>query len=175
MPDVHYYIASSLDGCIATPDHGIEWLAPFQQSGDDYGFNDFYASIDALLLGSRTYEVALKQGLWPAPDKRSWVFTERELPVAHPSITLTSEEPARVLEQLAGRGFERAWLMGGGALAGSFLAQGLISCLTVALIPVLLGAGIPMFAEPSGRETLTLHDAKSYPSGVVSLRYERRP
>lgn len=175
MPDVYYYVASSLDGYIATPEGGVDWLTPFQQSGEDYGYTDFYASMDALLIGSHTYEVALTYGAWQAPDKPSWVFTHRDLPIAHPSVTLTTDDPVEVLRQLSHRGLGRAWLMGGGELAGSFRKRGLISHYVVGLIPVLLGEGIPLFSAAPGDEALTLVESRSYPSGVVLLSYEEKP
>ena len=87
MSDVVYYVASSLDGYIATTEGGVEWLDPFQGKGDDHGFFEFYASCDGLLMGSRTYEFSLKHPPWRSPHKPSRVFTRRELPIAHPSVT----------------------------------------------------------------------------------------
>jgi dihydrofolate reductase len=175
MTEVVYYVASSLDGYIATEDGGIDWLMPFQKSGDDFGFVDFYSSVDALLMGSRSYEVALKHGGWQAPDKPSWIFTHRDLTIAHPSVTLTSDDPAQVVETLRARGLKRAWLMGGGELATSFRVQGLISHYIVGLIPVVLGKGIPLFASVSGQTSLKLVEIKPFPSGVVMLSYELEP
>ena len=88
MPEVIYYVASSLDGYVATADGGVDWLTGFHISGEDHGAGKLQASIDALLLGSHTYEFALKLGQWPSPDKPTWVFTKRDLRVLHPSITL---------------------------------------------------------------------------------------
>ncbi len=65
MTEVVYYVAMSLDGCIATADGGVEWLAPFESGGEDRGYVDFYSSIDSLLMGSRTYEQILSFGDWP--------------------------------------------------------------------------------------------------------------
>ena len=174
MADVIYYVASSLDGYIATADHGVEWLESFQGSGDDYGFMEFYSSIDALLMGSRTYEVSLKQGPWQAADKPSWVFTRRELPVAHPSVTLTLEDPSQVVQSLDDQGLRRAWLMGGGRLAASFRAAGLITHYMIAVVPIVLGAGIPLFADAEGPTSLTLVETRTYPSGIVQLTYEQK-
>src|ERR1051325_10805951 len=91
VPEVIYFVASSLDGYIATADGSVDWLIAFQARGEDDGAAELHASVDALLLGSHTYEFALKLGQWPAPDKPSWVFTERDLRVLHPTISLTSQ------------------------------------------------------------------------------------
>ncbi len=167
-PEVVYYVASSLDGYIATLDGGVAWLDPYQQSGDDHDFGDFYASVDGLLMGSHTYEFSLAHPPWRSSDKRSWVFTGRELPVADPSVTLTPADPGSLLQSL-GSEFRRLWLMGGGQLAASFRQRGLISGYEIFVIPVLLGEGIPLFAPGPGQETLELVDSKKHASGIVRL------
>lgn len=169
--DVVYYSACSLDGYIATEDGGVDWLDPYQGSGEDYGYAEFYASVEALLLGSRTYEVSRQLGEWPAPDKPSWVFTCRDLPVVHRSVTLTSQEPAEVVAALLDRGLRRAWLMGGGELAASFRSAGLITRCMIFVVPIVLGGGVPLFADARGRSALSLIHAKPYPSGLVQLDY----
>src|SRR6266513_899154 len=98
MLHIIYYLESSLDGYIATDEVGVDWLAPFQSASEDHGARNLYSSVDALLMGSHTYEFALKLGHWPSPDKPSWVFTRRDLRVLNPSITLTSQTPAEVVE-----------------------------------------------------------------------------
>jgi dihydrofolate reductase len=175
MPDVVYYVACSLDGFIATPDGGVDWLTPFQETGDDHGFTEFYSNVDALLMGSRTYEFALAHPPWMAPDKASWVFTTRNLEIADPSITLTSDEPAVVLLELNKLGIKRAWLMGGGTLAASFRNAGLITEYMIAIVPVILGDGIPLFKRKPKLDALDLVDTKTYPSGIVMLTYKSKP
>src|SRR4051812_31124731 len=163
MPEVIYYVASSLDGYIATADGSVDWLSRFHSAGEDHGAGELEMSADALLLGSHTYEFALKLGQWPSPDKPSWVFTERDLRVLHPSITLTSHSPSKVLNDLTKRGLGKAWLMGGGKLAASFHASGLISEYIISIFPVLLGSGIPLLAPHScAQDTLALVMAKPF-------------
>lgn len=174
MLEVIYSVASSLDGYIATTDGGVDWLSRFHASGEDHGAGELHSSADALLLGSRTYEFALKLGGWPSPDKPSWVFTKRALRVLHPSITLTSQSPEEVVALLGARGFRRVWLMGGGQLAASFHSEGLISRYIVSVFPVLLGAGIPFLApHVCSPDTLRLVAAKPFASGIVQLTYDR--
>jgi len=175
MLEITYSVASSLDGYIATEDGAVDWLSRFPRTSEEHGAGDLEASVDALLLGSRTYEFALKLGYWPSPQKSSWVFTRRKLAVLDPSITLTSETPAQVVRTLAARGCRRAWLMGGGKLAASFHAEGLITRYILSVFPVLLGSGIPLFApHASSIDSLRLVAAKPDKSGVVELTYERR-
>jgi dihydrofolate reductase len=176
LPEVIYYVASSLDGYIATADGSVDWLSHFQSAGEDHGTGELEASVDALLLGSQTYEFALKLGQWPSPDKLSWVFTHRDLPILHPSITLTAQSPRDVVESLGSRGLRRAWLMGGGKLAASFHAAELISRYIISIFPVLLGSGIQLFApHTSLPDTLRLVAAKPFRSGIVQVTYERTP
>lgn len=176
MPEIIYYVATSLDGYIAADDGSVDWLGRIHRAGEDHGAGDLEASVDALLLGSHTYEFALKLGRWPSPEKPSWVFTQRKLAVLDPSITLTSETPAEVVRALATGGCRRAWLMGGGKLAASFHAERLISRYIISVFPVLLGSGIPAFApHRSITEELRFVAAKPYKSGIVQLTYEATP
>lgn len=174
MCEIIYYAASSLDGYIATADGSVDWLSRFHIAGEDHGAAELEASVDALLLGSHTYEFALKLGHWPSPDKLSWVFTRRDLRILHPSITLTAESPREVAQLLASRGLRRAWLMGGGKLAASFHAEQLISRYIISVFPVLLGSGIPLFAPHSSPpDALRLVAVKPFKSGIVQVIYER--
>ncbi len=168
--DIVYYVACSLDGFIATESGGVDWLSPYNSS--EFGYADFYAPIDALLMGSHTYEFTLGQGDWPSADKPSWVFTHRDLPVADPSVTLTHDDPTDVVDALRTEGYEHVWLMGGGELASSFLTRGLISHYMIWIIPVVLGAGIPLFSRGVAVDSLRLVETKSFSNGVVMLSYE---
>jgi dihydrofolate reductase len=174
MPQVIYYVATSLDGYIAIQDGGVEWLAPFEGKGEDYGYDEFYSSVDAVLLGSRTYEKSRSFGTWPFPAKPCWVFSRRGIAASEADVIVTADSPERVMADLEERCVRRAWLVGGGALAGSFREQRLITEYIVSMIPVILGEGIPLFASSGEREYLQLADSRSYPNGVVQLRYLQR-
>jgi dihydrofolate reductase len=176
MIEIIYYVAASLDGYIATSDGRVDWLKGFNSAGEDHRAGDLHSSVDALLMGSHTYEFALQLGHWPSPDKPSWIFTQRDLRVLHPSITLTSQTPTEVVELLRTRGVRRAWLMGGGQLATSFRSAGLISRFIISTFPVILGSGIPLFAPTSSaKDLLRLIEAKPFASGIVQLNYARAP
>src|SRR5207237_9893467 len=101
MFEVIYYVASSLDGYIAAADGSVDWLSRFHTGGEDHGAGDLEASVDALLLGSHTYEFALKLAQWPSPGKPSSVLTRRELRILHPSITLTAPRQRAAIALLA--------------------------------------------------------------------------
>jgi len=174
MTSVTYFVASSIDGYIATESGSVDWLGPFQSQKEDHGFLELYSSVDALLMGSRTYEFALTAPAWPSPDKFTWVFTRRSFRIAHPSITLTADTPATVMQALGARRMKHAWLMGGGRLAASFRQEGLISRYVISVMPVVLGGGIPLMGVTGQTETLALVSAKPFKSGVVQLTYEKR-
>jgi len=171
-PEIIYYVACSLDGFIATEDGGVDWLERYQRTREDHGAGELQNSVDALLLGSGTYEFALKLGSWPSPKTPSWVFTRRKLKLLHPSITFTSQTPREVVELLAARGLRRAWLMGGAKLATSSRADGLISSYILIIMPIILGRGIPVFAPGGSRQSLVLQSAKPFKSGIVQLKYK---
>lgn len=159
--EIIYYVAASLDGLIATPDGGIDWLRPYEGTGEDYGYAKFYASIEAVLLGRATYEKCLEFPEWPYAGKPYWVFSRGN-----------GNTPASVVAEMKGRGLRRAWLVGGGKLAAAFRAEGLISEHIISIVPVLLGAGIPLFDGPGPTQPLRLLSSRSYANGIVQLRYE---
>lgn len=184
MVEIVYYAAASLDGQIATRDGGIDWLPPIDTPGSDsggfdYGYPDFYASVDALLMGSRTYEKILRHDDWPYMDKPTWVFTRRPLPrppgseAGEPRIEFTAEGPEAVLDELALRRVKRAWIVGGGKLASSFRERGLIHAYGIGIVPAILGGGIPLLAPHGELEKLTLTGCQTFPDGVVVLWYRK--
>mgnify|MGYP003393555773 CR=1 FL=1 len=173
MMEIIYYVAVSLDGYIAPPDGKVDWLSACNAGSEDYGFWEFYNAIDALVEGSKTYEQALSFDQWPHPGKPCWVFTNRRLEVRQPEVTLTSGAPSEVVAQLSSRGIRRLWLVGGAQLAASFRAGGLITEYVLSVIPVFLGAGIPLFVGDGPKENLKLVESKTYSTGLVQLRYRR--
>jgi uncharacterized protein YhfF/dihydrofolate reductase len=165
MPEIIYYVATSLDGYIATADGGIAWLTPFETADEDYGYAAFYASVEALLLGSRTYEQLLTFDPWPYSGKPCWVFSRRALSPARPEVTVTARSPREIAAELEARAIRRAWLVGGGQIAAAFRDDGLITEYIVSIIPVILGAGTSLFGAPA--EDLRGFPQTSKVSGVV--------
>ena len=171
--EVIYYVAASLDSFIATPDGGVEWLSSFEGGGDDYGYAEFLASVDVLLMGSRTYEQTLGFGKWPYDGKPSLVLSKRALRPGRADVTVSADAPGRVVSELQALGHRRAWLVGGAALAGSMRAEGLITTYVVSLIPVVLGGGIPLFAQGGPREKLALASSRAFSNGLVQVTYTK--
>ncbi len=162
------FIAVSLDGFIARPDGGIEWLGPFES--EEHGYGAFFAGVDALVIGRGTYDTVLGFPSWPYGGKRVIVCTSRPANPAH-GEELWSGPPRALAERLDREGVRRVYL-DGGALIRSFLREGLpVDELTINVVPLILGAGRPLFASGLPELPLRLLEAKSYPSGLVQLRY----
>lgn len=176
MVEIVYYAAASLDGFIAAPDGGIDWLPPIEAGGEDYGYHDFYASVDAVLMGSATYEKILHHAAWPYPGKPCWVFTrQRRYAKSGESsdISFTAASPECTVDELDGRGLRRAWIVGGGKLAASFRERRLITTYGIGIMPTILGGGIPLLEARGPLETLTLTGCQAYADGVVMLWYRK--
>jgi len=168
-----YYVAVSLDSFVAPPDGSVDWLAPYNSDGEDYGFGEFYKTVDALIEGSKTYEQALTFGEWPHPGKPCWVVTRRKFELKQPEVHFTSLAPVELMHHVSAQGHKRVWLVGGSQLAASFRAAGLITEYVLSIIPVFLGAGRPLFASGGSIVSLRLVESKPYPSGLVQVRYLR--
>lgn len=165
-----YYVAASLDGFIASEDGGVEWLAPFEGGDDDYGYAAFYASVDGLLMGGRTYRQALGYGPWAWGDKPARVFTRQALHAPPPGVEAVQGSPAETLARLEKLGCRRAWLVGGGELAAACLQEGLLTDLVLSTIPAVLGRGVPLFAGAAA-SGLSLVESQVFANGVVQSRY----
>lgn len=163
------FLATSLDGYIARRDDGLDWLARFEQ--EEHGYRDFLASVEALVIGRRTYDVVLRFSAWPYAGKRVIVCTSRPRSPVH-GEELWSSPPRALAERLDREGVRRVYL-DGGALVRSFLAEGLVDEMTLNVIPVVLGDGVPLFATGLPETRLRLLEAKSFPSGLVQLHYAR--
>jgi dihydrofolate reductase len=168
--EVVYSVAASLDGYIADRDGGVDWLHGAMVKGEGYGLAEFQSSIDAILMGSGTYEVSLTMGARFGSKTPCWVFSRRAL--SGKGVTITDEDPATIVRSLPAQGISRAWLMGGGKLASSFLAAGLIDEISIGLMPVVLGDGIPLFAGGIAPTHFELIEKQDFKGGAFGLRYK---
>ena len=171
MRPVRYNVAASLDGFIADPAGGFDWI-PNDPAVD---FAALFARVDTMLLGRRTFEAtqqaAAESPAW-APGTRVYVFSRTLVPSAHPGVHVVATEPAATVAALrAEPGDGEIWLFGGGELFATLLAAGQVDRVEVTIVPVLLGAGVPLVAPAIGRAPLTLADVHRYPSGMVTLSY----
>ena len=169
MRPIRYNVAASLDGYIAGPDGGYEWI-PDDPTVD---FAAIFARVDTVLLGRHSYELVRRTGMtpWPA-GTRLFVFSRTLRPEEHPGVTVVADDAAATVAALrAEPGDGDIWLFGGGVLFGSLLAAGQVDAIEVSVVPVLLGGGVPLLPPGTPRTALALTGSPVYPSGMVSLIY----
>ena len=165
MRRVRYAVAMSLDGYIAGPNGEADWI---QMPADaaEY-FNAFFAQFDTAVMGRKSFEVygGAVEGM------RTYVFS-RTLPHGpHKDVTIVGDEGiARLREIRAGNGKD-IWLFGGGNLFASLASAGLVDSVELGVMPVILGAGIPLMSAAGGQVKLTLVKCESTPEGILSLEY----
>jgi dihydrofolate reductase len=180
---VQYYCAATLDGFIADPDDGIDWLTGYRPPDpppdlkrDTSSYDEFYAGIGVLIMGSATYEWVLENAsAWPYPDKPTWVLSTRELPqpAGDADVRFADASVEDLRDELAAAaGDGNLWIVGGGPVASQFAGAGLLDDVIVTLVPVVLGAGKPLFSERLPTGPMKLVGARPSPSGMVELRYE---
>jgi methyltransferase (TIGR00027 family) len=162
------FLAASLDGFIARPDDGLDWLEPFH--GEEHGYQAFFDSVDALVLGRGTYDTVLAFPEWPYGPKRLIVCTRRPATPAH-GEEIWNGTPRDLAAKLDREGVRKVYL-DGGKLIRAFFREGLVHEMTISAIPIVLGDGIPLFERGLPERLLTLRETKSFASGLVQTRYE---
>jgi dihydrofolate reductase len=186
---VQYYCAASLDGYIAEADDTIEWLTGYD--GDYQGegvepiegsYGSFYEEVGALVSGSVTYEFVLGQlnrGIdWPYKGKPCWVLSSRELPIPEGEgidVRIVNAPASELYDEMvASAGAGHLWVVGGGNVASQFADDGLLDDVRVTIVPVVLGAGKPLFERRLEGGAMRLTGVVPRDNGMVELRYEVR-
>jgi len=163
----------SLDGYIAKPNDDLQWLNRFEATDEDYGYAEYYSSIDAIIMGSRSYQIIKHLGEWPYKDKPCYVMSHQLKSLDSPHTHLISGNIAAVIAKLKSANYRKIWLLGGGKLVAAFHQADMIDEYIISIIPVILGNGIPLFPTPLNEKPLKLVEAKSYSTGVVQLQYTK--
>lgn len=170
------FIAASLDGFIARKDGDVSWLESFEpmDEGEDGGYGEMFAFVDALVMGRGTFEKVISFDIpWPYGDKPVIVMSKTltKLPAkAGEHVRITSCTPRELIAQLEDEGMQKIYIDGGKVIQ-FFLREGLIDEITVTQMPVLLGSGIPLFGAIGKEIRLELLAIKSWPNGFVQFRY----
>ena len=164
------FVGTSLDGFIARANGDLDFLPP--GGGEPHGYDEFMATVDALVIGRKTFEKVLTFDTWPYGEKPVFVLSTRTLGPAPVGAVVErmSGAPAEIVSQLAARGIGHVYVDGGITIQ-RFLQAGLIQRLIITRIPVLIGAGIPLFG-PLPRDIRLQHVAtRPYQSGLVQSEY----
>lgn len=166
MRRVRYQVACSLDGFIAGPDDDFDWIPP----EPTFDFEALFAEFDVLVMGRRTWDVVRASGE-SFPGKHVVVASRTLDAAAHPDVEIVGDGLRdRIAELREGSGGD-VWLYGGGDLFAQVLAWDLVDTVELALMPILLGGGIPFLPGPAARHRLDLTGLRRYPSGMVLLEY----
>lgn len=172
MRKVQLYIAASIDGYIARPDGGIDWLSMVEKKGEDYGYGEFISSIDITLMGRKTYEEVLGfGGPFPYMDTKNYVFSRQQRQPDDNPVQHIDEDPAAFVKRLKAQPGGNIWLIGGGQLNTVLLNAGLIDEMILSVIPIVLGEGIPLFGGEPKETKWKLEEHTVFDTGLVQLRY----
>ena len=191
MPDVILYVASSVDGYIARADGAVDWLdparelapepapelapEPAEEAGEDYGYREFLAGVGVVLMGRITYEQILSFGVdYPYPDAAGYVFSRTRAGEQDDNVRFVDGgDIAGLVARLRAEQDKNLWLVGGGQLVREFLRLDLIDRIELFILPIILGAGIPLFPPDTPTLNLTLTSCQSYDTGLVQLTYRK--
>lgn len=169
-PKISVYIATSIDGYIARRDGSLDWLDCAGGFDDDYGLQKLLDSIDGVILGRHTYEVAAPVSDWPYKGKRIVVLSN-SLNTVREEAELFSGDLRTLVSQLHSDGVRHVWIDGGKTIS-QFLNLRIVDSITLSVIPVILGDGMPLFNAIGQEIPCRLISSQSYPSGLVQINYE---
>jgi dihydrofolate reductase len=187
-----YYCASSLDGYIAGADDSLDWLLDYEgvfepeaaepePMSEGGGYERFYEGVGALVAGSVTYEWILDHldvaggGEWPYRGKPCWVLSSRELRLPEGEevdVRIASAPVGELYGEMAAAAGDRVlWVVGGGGVASQFADEGLLDEVHVTVVPVVLGAGKPLFERRPPNGPMLLTGTRAFKNGMVEVRY----
>lgn len=160
----------SIDGYIARRDGSVDFLF----IPKDYPMAEFFQTIDAAIMGRKTYDVSQAMGGGSyGPSLTSYVLSRSRPPGERNGVTFVNLPPAGLVAEIRKKRGRDIWLMGGGEVARDFLAADLVDELFLGIVPVLLGEGIPLFPPGFPQRNFTLTENTSYSKGLVVLKYQR--
>lgn len=157
------YIATSLDGYIATKEESVHWLDETEAEGDN-GFAAFYETIDTVIMGKNTYDWVVNQELEEFPYKgmTCYVYTSSDTAVNNEDVTFVQGEVSELIQQLQREPGKNIWIVGGGELLHHYIKENLVDEYIITIAPIILGSGIPLFKELQSNIHLQLEQVKKY-------------
>jgi dihydrofolate reductase len=175
MRKVIYSLTNSLDNFIARADGGADWILMDDEVMNE--FPKFFASFDTVLIGRKSYDFASQNSPETAQemsgfmDMKTYVFSRTMKEASNPGVSIVSDNAGDFVRSLKRESGKDIWLMGGGILAASLLKEHLVDEIGLAIQPVLLGSGIPLFPDLGLQVDLQLLECKTYKNGIVSVTY----
>ena len=173
----YVYIATSLDGFIATSDGGIDWLDEIPNPNQsDFGYAEFISRIDAIVMGRNSFEKVITFGFWPYDEKPVFVLSNRLQHVPQDLVDaveiISGNDIKTVVNQLSKRGYHKLYIDGGRTIQ-SFLAEDMIDELTITRVPILLGNGIPLFDRLTTKLSFKHEKTEIFNNVLVKSTYSR--
>ena len=166
-------IATSADSYLARSDGNLDWLTERPAPKGFYNLPEFERSIDAKILGRKTFDRSLEMGARFSEDRLHYVFSRKPPPPSVPSgVRFVTESIGAFAERIRTQVGKNIWMMGGGDIIGSFLDEGAIDEFIITVMPILIGEGIPIVPPRHREVVLRLLGLKQFPDGVVQLHYE---
>ncbi len=169
------FVGASLDGFIARENGDLDWLTGSDEStGANHGFNEFFDTVDVLVMGRNTYEKVLTFDKWYYGSKPVVILTTRPIDIPDRlsvSVEAMNDAPAEIVQRLAARGAKHLYIDGGITIQ-RFLSAGLINRIIISRLPVLIGKGIPLFGELPHDIKLRHVSTREYAGGMIQSEYE---
>jgi len=170
------HIATSADGYIARPDGDLDWLTSRPAPKGFYGMPEFTRTVDAKILGRKTFDLSVEMGAHFRVDDPHYVFSHRPAPASAPAgVEFVAQSIGAFVKRLRAQAGKNIWLMGGGEIIASFLDENAIDEFIISVVPILIGEGIPLIAPRHREVPLHLRAVKPFPDGVVQVHYDIRP
>ena len=173
MKKIISYSAISLNGKIARTDGSVDWLEAIPNpDGLDYGYYDFYSSVDTTIMGRKTFQQLIDWGVdFPYTSTRNYVFTTQKYIEVHPDVQFVSENHIEFLKNFKNTKGKNIWLIGGASINTILLRAHLIDEIHVHIMPIIIPHGIELFTPEIKDRMFDLIRSKSYPNGVMELKY----
>ena len=166
-------IATSADGYVARADGDLDWLTRRPAPKGFYGLPKFSRSVDAKILGRKTFDLSVKMGASFSADNVHYVFSRRPPPASVPAgVQFVTESIRAFAERLRKQAGKNIWMMGGGEIIASFLDEHAIDEFIITVVPMFIGEGIPLLSGKQREVALRLLRVEQFPDGVVQSRYE---
>lgn len=168
------FISCSLDGYIAKANDDLSFLGLVQKEGEDYGYNDFVATVDTVIIGRKTYDWVIGQGYdFPHADKESYIITGKELPPKG-NLTFYNGDLKSLVTKLKAKEGKNIFCDGGSEVVNQLLIEKLFDELIISVVPVIVGNGTRLFKDGRPEQELELLSVKTYDSGLVQMHYKMK-